>query len=42
MVLDTSAILAILLDEPEKPAFVKALISAPGLRVSAANYVEAR
>jgi ribonuclease VapC len=41
MVLDTSAVLAILLNEPEKSNFVKTVTSAARLCISAANYVEA-
>jgi len=41
MVIDTSALLAILEDEPERHAFNAALAGAPVRRLSAANYVEA-
>lgn len=41
MVLDTSAILAILLDEPERRAFAEAIEAAERRLLSAANFVEA-
>jgi ribonuclease VapC len=41
MIVDTSAIIAILRDEPETEAFSKAIEVAQIRRVSAANYVEA-
>lgn len=41
MVIDTSALLAILLDEPERRAFNEALEAADRRWVSAASYVEA-
>ena len=41
MILDTSAIIAILRAEPEAPDFAKAIISAEVPRVSALSYVEA-
>ena len=41
MILDTSAIIAILRAEPEAPDFAKAIISAEVPRVSAVSYVEA-
>ncbi len=40
MVLDSSAIVAILFDEPEGPNCTKALEDAPARLVSAANFVE--
>ncbi len=40
MIVDTSAVVAILLGEPEADALVAALLSAPGARMSAATYVE--
>jgi ribonuclease VapC len=40
MVLDTSALLAILLDEPERRAFTEAIEATEGRFVSAANFVE--
>lgn len=41
MVIDTSAIVAILQDEPERPAFSARIEKAPACRVSAATLVEA-
>jgi ribonuclease VapC len=41
MVLDTSAILAIFLNEPEREAFLSAIISAPGKLISVATVLEA-
>lgn len=41
MIVDTSAIVAILRDEPEAEFFVRAIEGAEFRRVSAANYVEA-
>lgn len=41
MIVDTSAIIAILRDDPETEAFAKAIEDARIRRVSAANYVEA-
>lgn len=41
MVLDTSALLAILFDESERHAFSEAIEAAPHRRLSAANFVEA-
>ena len=41
MILDTSAVIAILRDEPEAPLFAKAIANASGRRISAVNYVEA-
>ncbi len=41
MVLDTSALLAILMDEPERETFIAAIVEAPVCRMSAASYVEA-
>jgi ribonuclease VapC len=40
MVLDTSAVLAILLDEPERRAFNEAIEAAATRRMSAATFVE--
>ena len=40
MVLDTSALLAILLDEPERRAFTEAIEAAERRQLSAANFVE--
>jgi ribonuclease VapC len=41
MILDTSAIIAILRDETEAPEFAKAVEKAAHRRISAVNYVEA-
>lgn len=41
MVLDTSALLAILQDEPERRAFNQAIEAAPARSISVANWVEA-
>jgi ribonuclease VapC len=41
MIIDTSALIAILRSEPDAPAYAKAIESAEQRRVSAANYVEA-
>ncbi len=41
MIVDTSAIIAILRDEPEAERFANAIASAKNRRVSAVNYVEA-
>ena len=41
MIVDTSAIVAILRAEPEAPSFARAMARAEVLRVSAVNYVEA-
>jgi ribonuclease VapC len=41
MIVDTSALIAILRDEPEALAFARAIEAAPSRRVSAASYVEA-
>jgi ribonuclease VapC len=41
MIVDTSAIVAILRDEPEATSCAKAIASAKNSRVSAVNYVEA-
>jgi ribonuclease VapC len=41
MILDTSAVIAILRDEPEAPLFAKAIEKAIHRRISAVNYVEA-
>jgi len=40
MILDTSALLAILLDEPERPAFIQAIDRDPARLMSVANFVE--
>jgi ribonuclease VapC len=41
MIVDASAVLAILRDEPEARACAEALAAAPHRRISAVNYVEA-
>jgi ribonuclease VapC len=41
VILDSSAIIAILRAEPEAPYFAQAIMSAEARRVSAVNYVEA-
>ena len=41
MILDTSAVVAILRAEPEAPAFAKAIETATHRHISAVNYVEA-
>jgi ribonuclease VapC len=41
MILDTSAVIAILRDEPEAALFATAIEKAPHRRISAVNYVEA-
>jgi ribonuclease VapC len=41
MILDTSAIVAILQDEPESPAFARAVEDNRPVKVSAANWLEA-
>jgi ribonuclease VapC len=41
MILDTSAVVAILRNEPDAPAFAKAVEKAIHRRISAVNYVEA-
>jgi ribonuclease VapC len=41
MIVDTSAIIAILRDGPEAPAFARAIASARSRRISAVNFVEA-
>jgi len=41
MIIDASAIIAILRDEPEAPSCAKAIAGAPRRRISAVNYVEA-
>src|SRR5208337_1360196 len=41
MILDTSAIIAILRDEPEATQFARAIAEAEHRRISAVNYVEA-
>ncbi len=41
MIVDSSALLAVIFNEPEEPAFAEALVDAPVLRMSTANWVEA-
>ena len=41
MILDSSAVLAVLRAEPEAPGFTKAILSTQQRRISAANYLEA-
>lgn len=41
MIVDTSALVAILRDEPDAESFALALAAAPALRMSVANYLEA-
>lgn len=41
MIVDTSALLAVIFNEPDEPRFAEALIDAPVLRMSVANWVEA-
>ena len=41
MIVDTSAILAVLFDEPDAERFARAIAEAPHCRMSAANFLEA-
>ncbi|MBW4092983.1 MAG: type II toxin-antitoxin system VapC family toxin [Proteobacteria bacterium] len=41
MIVDSSALLAVVLKEPDEERFARALLGAPALRISAANWVEA-
>ncbi len=41
MIIDASAVIAILRDEPEGPSYAKTIAGAKSRRVSAVNYVEA-
>lgn len=41
MIVDTSAVLAIMLDEDDARAYAEALAAAPGASMSAASYLEA-
>jgi ribonuclease VapC len=41
MIVDSSALIAILRNEAEAPAFTRAIAAAPHRRISAANFVEA-
>ncbi len=40
MIVDTSAILSVLLDEPAAPRILEAIVNAPAPRMSAANWLE--
>ena len=40
MIVDSSALLAVIFNEPDEPRFAEAMIDAPSLRISAANWVE--
>jgi ribonuclease VapC len=40
MIIDTSAMVAVLFDEPEMPAFAQAMENAADCRISAANFLE--
>ena len=41
MIVDSSALLAVILNEEDEPAFASAMVDAAVLRMSAANWVEA-
>ncbi|MFZ2007799.1 MAG: type II toxin-antitoxin system VapC family toxin [Stellaceae bacterium] len=41
MIIDTSAVVAVLFEEPEMPAFAQAMEDAVNCRMSAANFLEA-
>jgi ribonuclease VapC len=41
VIVDSSALLAVILNEADEPRFAAAMIDAPALRMSAANWVEA-
>ena len=41
MIVDSSALLAVILNEEDEPRFAEAMIDATALRMSAANWVEA-
>ncbi len=41
MIVDTSAIIAILKGEPERSSFLQSILDSPAPRMSAANYLEA-
>lgn len=41
MIVDTSALLAIVLGEPESPRFASAIVDAPSAGISVANFLEA-
>jgi ribonuclease VapC len=40
MIVDSSALLAVILNEPDEPRVAAALVDAPKLRMSAANWLE--
>jgi ribonuclease VapC len=40
MIVDSSALLAVILNEPDEPRIAAAMMDAPALRMSAANWVE--
>jgi ribonuclease VapC len=40
MIVDTSALLSVLLDEPASPRILEAIVDAPAPRMSAANWLE--
>ncbi len=40
MIIDTSALLAVLLDEPDAKRFLRAIAEAPSCRMSVANFLE--
>lgn len=41
MIVDSSALLAVIFNEPEEPRFIAAMVDAGALRMSAANWLEA-
>ena len=41
MIVDSSALLAVVFNETEEERFARAMLAAPALRISAANWVEA-
>ncbi|MDR3531468.1 MAG: type II toxin-antitoxin system VapC family toxin [Rhodopila sp.] len=41
MIVDSSALLAMILNEPDEPRVAAAMVDAPALRMSVANWVEA-
>jgi ribonuclease VapC len=41
VIIDSSALLAVILNEPEEARFVAAMVDSPVLRMSAANWIEA-
>jgi ribonuclease VapC len=41
VIVDSSALLAVILNEADEPRFAAAMVDAPALRMSAANWVEA-